>query len=181
MDHKMLSSLLSDLHKIFVLTRYLINGKYERNATIHILDNTERTLADVVNGKKYERALFIKQIIEEVSGNQTTKELFSDSLRNSEDSEITDNESEIMKYLPVIKEVTKEARKNYNEGNAEKTHDLLDCIHNLPVLLLNKKRWKSKVFWKTSVKLYRKKWQDDFLVQEEQTLAPHPLFKRWMS
>ncbi|GIQ71499.1 hypothetical protein DUZ99_14475 [Xylanibacillus composti] len=182
MENKTLSSLLNDLHKIIVFARYLVSSNYEKDAVIEILQTIEGTLTGVSNGREYERAAFIERILEEVSGDPSVMELFSDSLRDPEYSEITDNESEIMKYLPVIDEVMKEARMNYNEGNAEKSHDLLDCIHNLPVLLLNKKNWKAKVFWKTSMKHYREKWQDDdFLVQEEQRLIPQPLFKRWMS
>ncbi|GEM_PF-3105868 len=173
MENKTLSSLLNDLHKIIVFARYLISNSYKKDAVIEILQTIEETLISVSKGQRYERTAFIERILEVVNNDPSIVGIFSDSLRNPEYSKITDNESEIMKYIPVINEVTKVARMNYNECNTEKSHDLLDCIHNLPVLLLNKKHSKSQVFWKSSVKQYRGKWQDDnFLVQEEQSLAP---------
>ena len=54
------------------------------------------------------------------------------------------------------------------EKNIEKVYDLADCLHNLPThisekLIDRKKPWVPEYFRKIEVKIYRKKWDKNFL------------------
>jgi hypothetical protein len=49
------------------------------------------------------------------------------------------------------------------EKNVEKTEDLADCLHNLPIHIIENGFAIPKKFWKGEVKYYRCKWDKDFL------------------
>jgi hypothetical protein len=53
------------------------------------------------------------------------------------------------------------------EGNQEKIRDLADCLHNLPTLITHNNITIPKNIWKNEVRWYRKKWDKDFLKEEE--------------
>ena len=48
--------------------------------------------------------------------------------------------------------------------------DLSDCLHDLPVLIVENKLTIPNSFWKNEVKRYRKKWNKNFLVTEQKKL-----------
>lgn len=60
-----------------------------------------------------------------------------------------------------------------NERNLKKIVDLADCLHNLPIILVENNYTIPKSFWKTSAKYYRNKWNNDFLRVEQKAL------KKW--
>ena len=49
-------------------------------------------------------------------------------------------------------------------NNSERVVDLADCLHNLPVDIAENRFRVPKYFWKTVVKNYRKKWDENFLL-----------------
>ena len=53
--------------------------------------------------------------------------------------------------------------KAVREGNIEKTTDLADCLHNLPVHIVDNHFTIPKDFWRKEVKYYRSKWDNAFL------------------
>ena len=55
------------------------------------------------------------------------------------------------------------------EGSLERIIDLADCLHNLPIYISENKSIIPKMFWKNEVALYRKKWDEDFLVKEQKS------------
>lgn len=58
-------------------------------------------------------------------------------------------------------------------NNREQILELSDCLHNLPVFIVENKFAIPKSFWKKEIKHYRKKWNYRFLVAEQQA------FKSW--
>ena len=57
-----------------------------------------------------------------------------------------------------------------SEKNEEQIFELADCLHNLPILLVENKLTIPKIFWKNEIKYYRKKWNKDFLLMEQKRL-----------
>ncbi len=53
------------------------------------------------------------------------------------------------------------------EGNKDKIDDLADCLHCLPDIIAENRFKITKSYWKTHVQYYRKKWDKDFLLQEQ--------------
>ena len=54
-----------------------------------------------------------------------------------------------------------------NEKDEERTFDLADCLHNLPIMIVENNYSIPKIFWKKIVKDYRRKWNNNFLRIEE--------------
>lgn len=176
-----LSSLLNDLHKILVLTRYLIGERYDKNTTSNILTTTKVVLITVTEEKKYDREEFISRILNELISDQPIFNLFSDSLQQKYYGNLTDNQSEIMKYLTVLIKVITEAEFYNTLDKFDRVYDLLDAVHSLPVSIYNSKEWRPRYFWSVNVKQYREKWQDkNFLSLEENQLEARSLMKRWL-
>lgn len=55
----------------------------------------------------------------------------------------------------------------------ERAYDLVDCIHCLPEILADNNFLIPKSYWKSYVKLYRKKWDKEFLLSEERMSNKH--------
>ncbi|MBE6592174.1 MAG: hypothetical protein E7646_09055 [Ruminococcaceae bacterium] len=53
-------------------------------------------------------------------------------------------------------------------NNKEQILELSDCVHNLPIFIVENKLTIPKSFWKNEIKYYRKKWNNRFLVPEQQ-------------
>ena len=49
----------------------------------------------------------------------------------------------------------------------DKAYDLVDCFHCLPEIIADNNFSIPKTFWKTFVKYYRDKWDNDFLKVEQ--------------
>ncbi|HHU56537.1 MAG TPA: hypothetical protein GXZ48_07620 [Acholeplasmataceae bacterium] len=56
------------------------------------------------------------------------------------------------------------------EKNIEKIIDLADCLHNLPIYLVENHFFVPKEYWNCEVKYYRKKWDKNFLVKVQRHL-----------
>lgn len=56
------------------------------------------------------------------------------------------------------------------EKNIEKIIDLADCLHNLPIYLVENHFFVPKEYWNREVKYYRKKWDKNFLVKVQRHL-----------
>lgn len=57
-----------------------------------------------------------------------------------------------------------------DEGNCERIRDLADCLHDLPIILVENRYSIPKVFWKRFIKHYRNTWNADFLRAEQKAL-----------
>lgn len=108
--------------------------------------------------------------------------LLDDSIRDSiatilDFSELeykTDNIDEIYRYVPIIRASILKIIKLLENGNYEQALALLNTVHCLPEALLCKGKWNHKSFW-NRIKLYRKKWDKDFIKKEEYNL------KHWIN
>ena len=56
------------------------------------------------------------------------------------------------------------------ENNRERIVDLAECLHNLPIILVDNIYSLPKSFWKHHVKHYRSKWNGEFLIVEQKRL-----------
>ena len=66
----------------------------------------------------------------------------------------------LIKVLMRLKQVI-------SEGNEEKIDNLADCIHCLPDIIAENNFRITKSYWSSHVQYYRKKWDKDFLLQEQ--------------
>lgn len=53
------------------------------------------------------------------------------------------------------------------EKNEVKIYELADCLHNLPIYLLENNYAIPKSFWKNEISSYRRKWNKSFLSTEQ--------------
>lgn len=60
-----------------------------------------------------------------------------------------------------------------NQKAFDKAYDMVDCFHCLPEILADNNFTIPKAFWRTFVKDYRNKWDNDFLRAEQKTLKKH--------
>ena len=72
-------------------------------------------------------------------------------------------------YLVLIK-ACEELLSSIREKNEERTYDLADCLHNLPIVLTENNYSIPKQYWKNEISYYRSKWNKDFLVCEQAIL-----------
>ena len=54
-----------------------------------------------------------------------------------------------------------------SEKNKERIFELTDCLHNLPIMIVENKYTIPKSFWKKEIKYYRQKWNKSFLTMEQ--------------
>ena len=69
-------------------------------------------------------------------------------------------------YLLLIK-VCEHLLKAVTECNDEKTYDLADCLHNLPIFISENEYTIPKKYWKNEIRYYRNNWDSTFLAEEE--------------
>ena len=53
------------------------------------------------------------------------------------------------------------------EKNEKKIYDLADCLHNLPIYIVESNYSVPKKYWKNEIKYYRTKWDNNFLMDEQ--------------
>lgn len=69
----------------------------------------------------------------------------------------------------VLTSALKELVCALDEANRERVFDLADCLHNLPVLIAEKRFKIPKMFWESELKYYRDKWNGVFLQEEQES------------
>ena len=81
----------------------------------------------------------------------------------------------------VLSSCCKEMLRVITKNNTECVAELADCLHNLPILIVENKLTIPKTFWKNEVKLYRKKWNKHFLMLEQQNFSKKHRIKRMIN
>lgn len=153
--------LLESLHRIFILVRFKINQQY----SIGIMENIQKILDK--NILDYE---ILKKKILNMKGLDEYSRDYLDNALNTIKERYTDNYEEINKYTPVIKEAVVAIVNFLKERQIERAYDLIDAIHCLPVMLLDKKGWRPNGFWRHYINPYRAKWDKYFLVDQEKKI-----------
>ena len=166
---KKISCFMIAFMRIFIIIRSCIKSPYN----ISLLNEISKycLLLEEQNVAGFEA--FRLEIIRVVKDDVKTKEFLEDALRIYEIDFITDNLCEINRYLPIINNTALEICTQLKQKNFDRAYDLVDAIHCLPEAIMKKKQWNSKVFWKTYIKLYREKWDKNFLSIEEKKLVKH--------
>ncbi len=67
----------------------------------------------------------------------------------------------------VLSSACNEMIKVINNQNILQIGDLADCLHNLPILLVENNYKIPRHFWKCEIEPYRKAWNKDFMIKEE--------------
>jgi hypothetical protein len=165
--HKNIAYLLVSINRIFA---FLIVKKVKVPYNIDILKIIKKyTLLDVIN-ESNDYCKFKDDILNIGSLDNDAKTFLKSALNFDTTSVNTDNVDEIRRYLPIISETISEICKQININNLNNAYDLIDAIHCLPEALLEKKVWNPKDYWDIYINAYRKKWNSQFLSNEEHEL-----------
>ncbi|RXE57503.1 hypothetical protein [Acetivibrio mesophilus] len=121
--------------------------------------------------------IFKSEIIEVVNEQKEIKELLNNALNVYEVDPITDNLSEIYRYLSVISDSALEICTQLRQKSFDRAYDLVDAIHCLPQALVCKKQWDPRAYWKIYIRPYRERWDKQFLENQERKLFITSFFK----
>jgi len=55
--------------------------------------------------------------------------------------------------------------------NLEKSYDLVDCFHSLPIIIADNNFKVPRSYWKNFIYSYRKKWDKKFLKNEQKNIV----------
>lgn len=163
--------LMMSFHRIFVYVRSEINNPINGI----LLTTINRYIVEVLNENYLDFNIFKKDIMNILNNDTSNQEFFERAL-NFNNALYTDNVGEIIRYLPIIRETILESCKYLKENNFDRAYDLIDMIHALPDAILYKKEWNDRKFWKTYIKPYRKKWINQFLLENEKKLVKKGIF-----
>ena len=156
---------LYDLHMILVAVRShpdaSINSEVVSNI-IAVLNN--RTESDEIN--QFRKAL---QSVESIDRSGIYDFVFTENKYSYFPLPFLKDE----RIYSVLSAAFEELLLALNEGNRERIVDLAECLHNLPIILVEKQYSIPNSYWKTFVKYYRNKWNSDFLRAEQKSLKRH--------
>lgn len=156
---------LYDLHMILVAIRSYpddaINSEVVSNI-IAVLNN--RTESDEIN--QFRKAL---QSVESIDSSGIYDFVFTENKYSYFPLPFLKDE----RIYSVLSAAFEELLLALDEGNRERIVDLAECLHNLPIILVEKQYSIPNSYWKTFVKYYRNKWNSDFLRAEQTSLKRH--------
>lgn len=151
---------------IFILIRSNIRSLYN----IDLLEIISKYCLLIKEEHLIKFETFKSEIVKILNNDEKTKELLEIVLKAYEVIPVTDNLSEIYRYLSVIGDVALEICTQLGLKNFDRAYDLVDAIHCLPEALISKKQWDSKAYWKIYIRPYREKWDKQFLKNQEREL-----------
>lgn len=153
---------LYDLHMILVAIRSYpdasINSEVVSNI-IAVLNN--RTESDEIN--QFRKAL---QSVESIDRSGIYDFVFTENKYSYFPLPFLKDE----RIYAVLSAAFEELLLALNEENRERIVDLAECLHNLPIILVENQYSIPNSYWKTFVKYYRNKWSSDFLRAEQKSL-----------
>ncbi len=154
------------IQRIFIIIRSQIKNPYN----INLLEEVSKYCLALKDEHAIGFEAFKTEIIKTVKDNIETKGFLENALKIDHISFITDNLSEINRYLPVLSDSALEICEQLRYKNYDRAYDLVDVIHCLPEAIISKKQWNAEVFWSIYIKSYREKWNNDFLGIKEKEL-----------
>ena len=157
--NRIVTYFMLSIQRIFIIIRSQI--RYPCN--INLLEVIYKYSLQLKSEGIIEFGAYKADIITTVKDNIDIKKLINGALKFNNITFITDNLSEIDRYLAVISIVTLEICKQLENENFDRAYDLVDAFHCLPEAIINKKQWNPNEFWDVYVNMYRKKWDKDFL------------------
>lgn len=150
---------LYDLHAIFVAIRCYPNDEVNQAVISNVLD----VLRNRYNNDEQNQFRIAIRSIDLIN----EKELYKFVLTENEYCYFPLPFLKSEKIYMVFIKACEELLKAVSEKNAEKTFDLADCLHNLPIIIAGHNYSIPKSYWKNEIKEYRKKWGKDFLANEQ--------------
>lgn len=156
---------LYDLHMILVAIRSYPDDSINRDVVsniIAVLNN--RTESDEIN--QFRKAL---QSVESIDRNGIYDFVFTENKYSYFPLPFLKDE----RIYEILFAALEELFFALNEGNSERIVDLADCLHTLPIILVENQYSIPNTFWKKIVNYYRNKWNNDFLRAEQKSLKRH--------
>lgn len=154
---------LYDLHAIFVSIRFSPNN----DTNYDVLVNVINVLNDIdnANTNQFRTAL---RTIEKLKETEIYSFVFTENKYCYFSLPFLKNK----KIYQVLICACSELVNAIKEKHTEKVIALADCLHNLPILIVENKYSIPKSFWK-EINTYRKKWNETFLLLEEKSFKKH--------
>ena len=143
---------LYDLHAIFVNIRFLPN--YELNEKI--LSSVIEVLKNRCNNDFNQFRMAINKI------NSLNKELYRFAFVENTYTYFPYALKNERVYNLLI-EACECLSNAVRESNTQKVYDLADCLHNLPIFIIDNNFSVPKKYWRNEVSYYREKWDNNFL------------------
>lgn len=165
---KNISYFLGSLYQILVLVRFKISEQY----SFIILKTIQKLLNNTLDYELLKNNILKIEELDEYS-----RDYLNNVLNTIEKNKNINNKNEIDKYIPILRESINTVIYFLEKGQIERAYDLIDAIHCLPIMLLEKKRWRPSGFWKNYINPYREKWDKDFLCNEEKKIRRKVFFR----
>jgi len=150
---------LYDLHMILVAIRSYPNASINSEIVSTVITVLEDRVSNVETNQ-LRKAL---QSVETIDENTIYDFVFTENKYTYFPLSFLKNES----IYAVLFSAFKELLFVLNEKNFERVIDLADCLHNLPIILVENCYSIPKSFWKKFLKYYRDKWNNNFLQMEQ--------------
>lgn len=160
---KYISCFMLGITRIFIIIRSQIKNTYN----VSILGEVCKYCLMLKYSGAIEFDKFRDTIIKIVKNDAEMCEYLENALKMNNIDVVTDNESEIFRYLPVISDSALEICNLLRDKKFDNAYDLIDAIHCLPEAIINKSQWSPKEFWEIYIHPYREKWDNNFLSRKE--------------
>lgn len=158
---------LYDLHTLFVCIRSSPDDALNYNVIgkiINVLDNR------YINNESNQFRVAL-QSIDQISTRDLYSFVFTKNKYCYYPLPFLDNE----RIYKVLINSCKELQNIMVEKDINKIYDLADCLHNLPIYVVESRYSIPNTYWKNEIKYYRKKWNKDFLLNEEKLFSKFKL------
>lgn len=153
---------LYDLHAILVNIRSSVDDEVNYKVVINLISILEKRMYNH-ELNQFRNAL---KSIDKLKENKRYEFIFTENQYTYFPLPFLKNE---VIYLILI-DSCKELLNALSEKNNVKVYDLTDCLHNLPIFLADNNYSIPKRYWKNEIKDYRRKWNKEFLVNEQKLL-----------
>lgn len=156
---------LYDLHFILIAIRSNPDSSLNKDIVLSVMSVlNDRAKCDETN--QFRRSL---QSIDSIKRNSVYSFVFTENVYSYYPLPFLTDEKIYAVLLAAFKELLSVLR----EGKKERIVDLSDCLHNLPIIIVDNYYSIPNSFWKTVVKFYRAKWNNNFLQVEQSNFKKH--------
>ena len=158
------------LHRIFVIVR----SQIRHPACERVIAATAGHLARMLDTGVLGLQAFFDEIKALGGEDEYLGHNLSNALHFTRGDYTTDNQEEIERYLPLLRDAVAEIHRLLTLQLYDRAYDLVDAIHFLPEVLLISKRLDTRTWWDHQINLYHEKWGNDLLAEYEKVLVERP-------
>lgn len=160
---------LYDLHAIFVNIRFSPCNEMNETVILKVID-VLKNRDSIIYGNKFRIAI---QPINALYQN----ELYAFTSSENEHTYYPIGYLKDERIYTVLIKACEQLLIAVREKNEKKIYDLADCLHNLPIYILEKNYSIPKRYWIFEIGYYRRKWDKNFLIDEQKLFKSFKLFK----